>query len=118
MKRNEEQIEFRVKSTENINTLLEYMTEHFSKNNDRRRSTVSENDSKNSVKLPQMKIVTFIGWLAFKDSFETMINNYLTFTKIEKFNYPQCYLDEEPLKAISEIVLINNNYMEAKAALI
>ena len=52
MKRNEEQIEFKVKNKENMNTLLGYMNEHFSKNDDRRRLTVSEKDSKNSVKLP------------------------------------------------------------------
>ena len=47
-----------------------------------------------------------------------MIADSLKFTKIEKFNYPRSYLDKKPLKAISEIVLTNNNYLEAKDTLI
>ena len=51
-----EQIEFEVKIQENKNTLLEYMNEDFSKDEER-SAWASKNDGKNLAKLPQMENV-------------------------------------------------------------
>ena len=51
-----EQIEFEVKIQENKNTLLEYMNEDFSKDEET-SAWASKNDGKNLAKLPQMENV-------------------------------------------------------------
>ena len=51
-----EQIEFEVKIQENKNTLLEYMNEDFSKDEER-SAWALKNDGKNLAKLPQMENV-------------------------------------------------------------
>lgn len=53
------QIEFGVKIQENINTVLEYMNKHFSKNEERRSAPSLENDTMNLAIFPQLEIVKF-----------------------------------------------------------
>ena len=114
------QIELGVKIQENINTVLEYMNKHFSKNEERRSAPSLENDTMNLAIFPQLEIVKFT-WelIAFSriHLFKVIVDSSLKLTIVEKFNHQQSYLDKEALQAISEVVLTNNNYLKADDSL-
>ena len=73
-----------------------------------------QNSRSTSVKLPKLELKSFFGdkinWPEFWDSFESTIHRNTTLSDIEKFGYLQSKLGGEAKRAISGLLMSNENY--------
>lgn len=69
------------------------------------------------VKLPDLKLPMFNGayekWLEFRDSFLAMIHSNHNLSDVQRFYYLKSYLEAEPLQAIANLSVTNDNYSVA-----
>lgn len=70
-----------------------------------------------SIKLPDLKLPTFNGsyekWLEFRDAFQAIVHNNKFLSDVEKFYYLKSYLEGEPLQAIANLQVTNDNFLVA-----
>lgn len=83
--------------------------------------TMSVQPARQSIKLPTLKLPTFNGsyenWLEFKDAFQAIVHDNTSLSRVEKFYYLKSYLEGEPLQAIANLQVTNDNYSVAWALL-
>ncbi|XP_059059797.1 uncharacterized protein LOC131853024 [Achroia grisella] len=65
------------------------------------------------IKLPSFDGLSFDAWLAYKDSFVTMIHEHSELNDIQKFYYLKSSLRNSALQVISELEFTSNNYKHA-----
>ncbi|XP_050293842.1 uncharacterized protein LOC126734313 [Anthonomus grandis grandis] len=73
--------------------------------------------SKPSIKLPDLKLPVFNGsyekWLEFRDAFQAIVHKNVHLSDVEKFFYLKSFLEGEPLQAIANLQVTNDNYSNA-----
>lgn len=72
---------------------------------------------RHSIKLPNLKLPTFNGsyekWLEFRDAFQAIVHKNTFLSDVEKFYYLKSYLEGEPLQAIANLQVTNDNFLVA-----
>lgn len=90
--------------------------------NSKNKSSSSSSSSncvnqKPSIKLPDIKLPVFDGsyekWLEFRDAFQAIVHNNVHLSDVEKFFYLKSFLSGEPLYAIANLQVTNDNYSNA-----
>ena len=88
--------------------------------NTRKKETDVQTRSKqptDTIKLPKLEIAKFVGypttWQQFYDSFTAAIQNSVSLTNVEKFNYLRSFLIDGALHCIYGLPLTNDNYENA-----
>jgi len=68
-------------------------------------------------RLPKLSLPHFSGdtlmWQPFKDSFDPVVHNSSSLSKVQKFNYLRAQLQGDALRAIAGLPLTNVNYDQA-----
>ncbi|XP_059047190.1 uncharacterized protein LOC131842634 [Achroia grisella] len=120
---NADNIDFEIEERDNIErdiiigiatakTLVEAHTD-----NAKDQSQCFHDHQETSFKLPQIQISKYDGsylrWLEFRDSYESLIHNNSRISPIHKFHYLTSYLEGDAARIISNLEVSSANYSEA-----